>query len=98
MREILPIGTVVKLKESADVLLMITGYFPENEKGERKEYMAVIFPLGVIEGNQYLIFYEEDIKEIVFRGYENENYETMSALIRTSDFFKDWNKESEQEN
>ena len=96
MKEILPIGTVVKLKDNESVLLMITGYFPEDDDKVKKEYMAVFYPLGIIEGNQYLVFNEVDISAIVFRGYENENYETMCSLVRTSDFYKGWNKEAKE--
>ena len=39
MKEILPIGTVVKLKDNESVLLMITGYFPEDDDKVKKEYM-----------------------------------------------------------
>lgn len=85
IKELLPIGTVVLLKDG-EKRLMISGIKQTDVDGNGQEYdyLGILYPEGHIgESFQYL-FNHGDIKEIVFRGYEDEErvefLEKLSAL------------------
>lgn len=71
---LLPIGTVVML-EGGTKKVMITGYYSK-ANGENKiyQYNGCIFPEGFIE-NVFCLFDHNRIKEIFYKGLENEEYE-----------------------
>ncbi len=69
--QLLPIGSVVKLKNS-DQPLMITTRFPIanfNGKEGYFEYDSCLYPQGAYH-NQHFFFNHEDIAEVCFRGYQ----------------------------
>ena len=70
----LPIGSVVKLKDTPDQLFMIFGWLQKSAvKEEIYDYIAVLYPEGLV--NMVLCFYfnEADIEEVLFKGFQNEN-------------------------
>ena len=71
-KELLPIGSVVLLKE-AKKKLMVFGVGQTNaEDGKDYDYIGVMYPEGNMgQGTQYL-FNHSDIDEIFFRGFEND--------------------------
>ncbi|GLG91566.1 DUF4176 domain-containing protein [Sellimonas catena] len=82
IRDLLPIGSIVLLKDG-EKKLMIIGIM-QNDAGNTSktyDYLGVLYPEGHIgEGFQYL-FNHEDINEIFFRGFEdNERTEFLSRL------------------
>lgn len=87
MNELLPIGSVVLLNDGTK-RLMIVGVMQSDASGDGKEYdyLGVLYPEGHIgEGFQYL-FNQEDIKEIVFRGYEDDERDVF--LKRLAGFYR----------
>lgn len=72
IKDLLPIGTIVLLKDG-EKRLMVNGILQIDTggTGENYDYMGVLYPEGHIgEGFQYL-FNHEDISQIIFRGYED---------------------------
>ena len=71
IKELLPIGSVVRLKE-AKKKLMIFGV-KQMDSSEQKEYdyIGVIYPEGNLGTKYQVVFDHESISEVVFRGYEN---------------------------
>lgn len=68
--EILPIGSVVRLK-NGDVKLMILNRAPlYNQNGEIGyfDYSACVYPAGKLEEQVYF-FNQENIEEVYFKGY-----------------------------
>ena len=96
-RELLPIGTVVRVKDGSQ-RLMITTLFPVKEKDGQKRYFdfgAVPLPLGVV-GQDLAFFNKEDINEVLFLGYVDVsfqqllvNYEDLLSKIKYSKFTVD---------
>lgn len=87
MKDLLPIGTIVLLKDG-EKRLMINGIMQTDAGGTGKnyDYMGVLYPEGHIgEGFQYLFNYE-DIEKIVFRGYEDS--ERDSFLNKLSNMYE----------
>lgn len=73
INNLLPIGSVVLLKDG-EKRLMICGILQNDEGNTNKtyDYMGVLYPEGHIgEGYQYL-FNHEDVVQVFFRGYDDE--------------------------
>lgn len=72
MRDLLPIGSVVKLKEM-NSLVMVYGRF-YNDTVEKKiyHYLACLYPEGSMGKMNNYKFNHDDIEEIFFIGLKNE--------------------------
>lgn len=82
--ECLPIGTVVKIGDKDNhTLFMIVGYLPKNEKGEKRDYIAVSFPIGLLSKETYFFFNQSAIYEIVFEGYRCDEFRLLAELIQS---------------
>ncbi len=87
MKDILPLGSIVKMKarESAEVKvprIMVIGRFLINgETGEVCDYMGLAYPFG-FQGTDAIIYFNEDsIDEVVFEGYLDEEEIVISQQI-----------------
>ncbi len=85
--KVLPIGSIVRIAEDSEVKLMIVGYFPENTQGERRDYSAIRYPMGVYDNRLYFFFNNADIFQVVYNGYEDEEFRSMCSLIEDSDLW-----------
>ena len=52
----------------------------ENDNQEY-DYVACLFPEGNINENYTFLFNQENIREVVFRGYENEEEQAFQKLL-----------------
>ncbi len=86
IKELLPIGTVVLLKDG-EKRLMISGIKQTDASGEGEEYdyLGVLYPEGHIGEEYQFLFNHDNIKKIVFRGYEDD--ERTNFLERLSVFY-----------
>ncbi len=79
----LPIGSVVKIKDTPDQLFMIFGWLQKSTaKEEIYDYIAVMYPEGL--ANKILSFYfnDEDIEEVLFKGWQNEQEQEYRDYVR----------------
>lgn len=85
--ELLPIGSVVLLKNATKRLMVYgVGQTDESENVEY-DYIGVMYPEGNMgEGTQFL-FNHSDIDTIVFRGYEDE--ERSGFIQRLEGYYKE---------
>lgn len=81
VRNLLPIGSIVLLKE-AEKKLMIFGIRQTDDETKREyDYIGVLYPEGNIGENVRFIFDHEDIEQVIFRGYEdNERDQFLNKL------------------
>ena len=82
MKDFLPVGSVVRLKDE-DRLFAIAGFcqaLPEDD-AEIFDYAAVPYPYGYINSDMLFLFNNDDIDEIKFTGYLNELGTTFSSEI-----------------
>lgn len=77
VKGLLPIGSVVLLKD-AEKELMIIGLLPVNED-TRYDYLAVVHPEGYINDQYVFAFNHDDIKEIKYLGYMNSSYQLFKS-------------------
>ena len=67
IKDLLPIGSVVVLKDS-EKALMIIGILPRNGETVR-DYVGVLYPEGFISSDMFLVFDHKDIDIVLFRGF-----------------------------
>ncbi len=81
-KEFLPLGSVVLLKE-ATKKIMIVGFLTSRMNDENKvyDYAGCLFPEGILSSDESLLFNEEDIQEVVARGYENEETKEFNSKL-----------------
>lgn len=86
IKDLLPIGTIVLLKEG-EKRLMIDGVMQTDTggNGDNYDYLGVLYPEGRIGDEFQYLFNHEDIETIIFRGFEDE--ERTEFLERLSSFF-----------
>lgn len=73
INELLPIGSIVLLKDG-EKKLMVNGIKQTDASGDGQEYdyLGVLYPEGHIGEQFQYLFNHDDINEIIFRGYEDE--------------------------
>ena len=80
-REILPIGTVCELVDNR--IIMIVGYKNidvSNSTISINDYIGVPYPEG-FSGNGKTSFDEDNIKQILYKGYENPKFSELVELF-----------------
>lgn len=85
IKKLLPIGSIVLLKEGTKKL-MVFGVRQTDAKSVREyDYSGVLYPEGNLGNETWFLFDDENIAEVCFRGYEDE--ERTEFLERLSDFY-----------
>lgn len=84
IREYLPIGTVITLKNGTK-RLMIFGIIQNTEEDEttkQYDYIGVPYPEGNIGSDYQYLFNHEDVEVVYFRGFEDvERQEFIANLV-----------------
>ncbi len=80
MKELLPIGSVVLLKD-ATKKIMIIGYLPVTSDNKTFDYTGVMWPEGLLTSDNSLLFNNEDITQVFFNGLHNEESEEFFKKI-----------------
>ena len=90
--ELLPIGSIVLLKEGLQKLMIVgrgTIYTDqETSKDTFADYMAVLYPTG-LNPETTIFFNHENIDKVVFRGYSDEEE------LRFLEVYEEWKKNLE---
>ena len=86
MSELLPVGSVVKISNNDMAEIMIAGYYMiDRNTNKCYQYAGVIVPAGIPETNNFLLFNNQDIREVVFQGYFTE--ESKSEINKLKSLF-----------
>jgi len=87
IRDLLPIGSIVLLK-NGEKKLMIFGIKQTSTDGEEMEfdYIGVMYPEGYLGGEYQFLFNHKDIAEVIFRGYEDA--ERTEFLVKLSEVYE----------
>ncbi|NLN49159.1 MAG: DUF4176 domain-containing protein [Clostridiales bacterium] len=88
IQELLPIGTVVLLK-NAEKRLMIFGVKQTSLDGKEEEYdyIGVMYPEGYMGGEYQFLFNHSDISTVFYTGYEDD--ERKDFIDRLSQHYKE---------
>lgn len=97
MERLLPIGTVVLLKESKK-RLMIMGFCQKKVENAEEEkiwdYCACLYPEGYISPNSMFLFNHEQIEKIYALGYQDEEQFQFSNELQNA--IENYNKKGEK--
>ncbi len=82
MKDYLPVGSVVLLKNGKKKLMVI-GIKQRVPGEEMKEYdyMGLLYPEGYLTKELVYMFDHEDIAEVIFRGYHDAEREQLLETI-----------------
>ena len=83
-KEFLPIGTVVLLQNGTH-RVMITGFCVIGEEnGDMFDYTGVMYPEGMLNSQQSLVFNHKQIKKVFAIGYsDQEEKDFKKELLKT---------------
>ncbi len=80
MKDLLPLGSVVLVKEATKMLLIIGTTQMDNEENYY-DYIACPWPEGYLDEETFLLFNHEDIESVHFIGYVNAESQTYNQMI-----------------
>ena len=89
MKHLLPIGSVVLLKDATKKLVIIGRLQVNPQENKVYDYLGVPYPEGYIGSDNNFLFNHDDINDIIFSGYVNPEREifinTMELLYSKKD-------------
>ena len=83
MKEYLPIGTVVRLK-GGEKKVMIFGRKQLADDSKEYDYISCLFPEGNISPEYNFLFNNEDVDEIFFKGFVNDEEEDFQKILKNA--------------
>lgn len=72
IRGLLPIGSIVLLKEGKKKLMIFGIKQMDSEVKEEYDYIGVLYPEGNIGVEGQYLFNHESIEQVFFKGYEDD--------------------------
>lgn len=81
MKEYLPIGTVVLLKNGSKKIMIYGRKQIATENGEEFDYVACLYPEGNINDDYTFLFNNENIDQVVFKGYSDEEEARFQKVL-----------------
>lgn len=77
----LPIGSVVILKGGKKSLMIFGRKQMSNIDNKVWDYLGCLYPEGCLGAEYCFLFNEEDIEEIIFKGYSDKNNELFEKKL-----------------
>lgn len=77
VKELLPIGSVIVLKEGTKKLMIFGLKQRDADTDVEYDYIGVIYPEGNIGTGGQFFFNHRDIEEVFFTGYKDEEHENF---------------------
>jgi hypothetical protein len=80
---LLPNGTIILL-EGGNKKLMIYGrkqLVTDEDEETIYDYLGVLYPEGYVNADYTYVFNHNDIEEVVFRGFENEEEHEFQKVL-----------------
>ena len=81
MKKYLPIGSVVLLKNGSKKIMIYGRKQLAAETGEEFDYVACLYPEGNIDDDYTFLFNHENIDEVVFAGFADEDEEEFQKIL-----------------
>lgn len=86
VRELLPIGTIVTLRNGTKRLMIFGIIQAVPDKGVEYDYIGVPYPEGNMSETMQYLFNHEDVAKVHFRGFED--IERQEFIFNLSEFYK----------
>lgn len=71
-KDLLPIGTIVKVRFSKMDFMIFGYYIKDNAKDDVYDYVALTYPWGLLNLNDMAVFDRDLVKKVVHMGYVNK--------------------------
>lgn len=83
IKKYLPVGSVVLLKKGKKKVLII-GYFSTESQTKIKvyDYIGCLYPEGIYKLDLSVGFNHEDIKEIYYMGYSDNDFKSFNEKLK----------------
>ncbi len=85
IEKLLPIGSIVRLKNGTKRLMVAGVMQTETGTGDEYDYLGVIYPEGSLGEEGRFLFDHKNIEEVVFRGFEDD--ERTDFIKRLEEFY-----------
>jgi len=85
VRELLPIGTVVILKDASKKAMIYGVKQADKATGIEYDYIGVVYPEGNMGDGTQFFFNHDVISQVFFRGFEDE--ERAAFIERLADYY-----------
>lgn len=82
MKDLLPIGSIVLLKDATKKLMIIGVLQVKPDENKVYDYLGIPYPEGYIGENNNFLFSHEDINDIIFTGYSNPERENFVNVLK----------------
>ena len=79
---LLPIGSIVVLKEGYKKLMVIGRMQLQGKEERLWDYLGVLYPEGYLGEGYTFLFNNEDIEEVVFEGYTDLEDEAFRVALK----------------
>lgn len=90
VKDLLPIGSIVLLKGGVKRIMVFGIKQTNDENNQEYDYIGVLYPEGNLGGDYQYLFNQEDIEEVIFKGFEDDERGTfLDALQKFYDDKKD---------
>lgn len=70
--DFLPLGSIVLLKDAKRYVVVIGYTVVEEGSKEVWDYLGCAYPIGVVDPTKNLLFNKDQIKEVIFTGFRDE--------------------------
>lgn len=77
VKNLLPIGSVVLLKDGAKKVMIVGIKQTSIDENVEYDYVGVLYPEGFLGGEYQFMFNHADISNVFFRGYEDIERDTF---------------------
>lgn len=85
IKELLPIGSVVLLKDGKKRVMIIGVKQTDTATDTEYDYLSVVYPEGYINPETVFFFNQESIETVFFKGYEDEERDVF--IERLAEFY-----------
>jgi hypothetical protein len=72
VRELLPIGSVVRLKDGTKKAMIFGVKQVDKGSGTEFDYIGVVYPEGNLGDGSQFFFNNDAVEEVFYRGFEDE--------------------------
>lgn len=87
MKDLLPIGSVVMLKDGKKKVMIIGIKQMDADTKEEYDYLAVLYPEGYIANSMMFFFNHDAIEDIYHMGYRNQEHDVFRNKLE--EFYRD---------
>lgn len=81
-QELLALGSIVVLKGGYKKLMIVGRMQLQGEEEKLWDYLGVLYPEGYLGNDYTFLFNNEDIDEVIFKGYSDLEDEALKLAIR----------------